>query len=197
MLPTFPKSQKILSDEWNNRMFAAKAKIFPNHLHPAVLPIVEGKQADFERDDGKIKPLNMKRHSVSVRHQIKEGRGMTLDQFRKKADEAGEALGKDMWATISAAINEAAVEIGNEVKIKKGNLTKENMLQMLEVRAYNFDESGNPVGTLVCGPEFADEIKRRVEEWKDDKEFHAKAEEIMRRKKAEFNEREARRRLVS
>lgn len=196
MLPTFPKSQKILSDEWNQRMFAKKNDTFPLELHPPILQIVEGKDSDFERDDGKIKSFNIKLHSVSVRHQIENDRGMTLEEFRKKADEAGEGLGKDMWQSITETITQAVAETGNEVKVKKGNLTQDDMLKMLETRAHNFDEFGMPQGRLVCGSEFANEVKQRIEEWKDDKGFHAKAEEIIRRKKAEFNEREARRRLV-
>jgi len=177
-------------------MFAAKAKVFPLHLHPQALQIVEGKRSDFQRDDGMIKPINIKRHSVTVQHQIKDGRGMTLEDFRKKAEEAGEALGRQMWENITAVVTEAVAETGNEVKVKKGNLTQEDLLRMIEAREHNFDEFGNPTGTLVCGSEFADEVKKRMEEWKDDKEFHAKAADITRRKKADFNEREARRRLV-
>lgn len=177
-------------------MFAKKNNTFPLELHPQVLRIVEGKDTDFERDDGKIKSFKMKLHSVSVQHQIANDRGMTLEEFRKKADEAGEKLGKDMWESITATITEAVAETGNEVKVKKDNLTQDDVLRMLEMRTHNFDEFGKPQGTLVCGSEFAAEVKQRVEEWKDDKDFHAKAQEIMRRKKAEFDEREARRRLV-
>jgi hypothetical protein len=121
---------------------------------------------------------------------------MTFDDFFKKAEEAGEAMGKQMWELLTGVITEAVAETGNEVKIKKGNLTQEDMLRMIEAREHNFDEDGNPTGQLVCGSEFAEEVKRRAEEWQDDKEFLAKAVAITQRKRAEFNEREARRRLV-
>ena len=177
-------------------MFVAKGKIFPVHLHPPVLQIVEGKTSDFQRDDGIIKPLNIKRHSVQVEHRIEDGRGMTFDAFFKKAEETGEALGKEMWETITGAITESVAETGNEIKIKKGSFTQEDMLKMIEVREHNFDEDGNPTGQMVCGSELAKELKYRFEEWKDDKVFLAKVAAITQRKRAEFNEREARRRLV-
>jgi hypothetical protein len=34
MLPALPKAQKILDNEWNKRMFAAKDKVFPTHTTP-------------------------------------------------------------------------------------------------------------------------------------------------------------------
>ena len=66
MLPKFPKAQKIADDEWKKRMFAAKGEVFPPHLHPPVLPIVEAKNADYQRADNQIRPLEIKRHQVTA-----------------------------------------------------------------------------------------------------------------------------------
>ena len=57
MLPAFPKAQKILDDEWYKRMFTAKNKVFPTHIHPPVLAIIDGKTSDFQREDRQVKPL--------------------------------------------------------------------------------------------------------------------------------------------
>lgn len=72
MLPSFPKCHKILNDEWAKRMFAAKNETFPLSLHPPVLPIVEGKRSDFQREDRTVKPLKIEKHQVTVQHSIKE-----------------------------------------------------------------------------------------------------------------------------
>jgi len=196
MLPTFPIAQKILDEEWTKRMFAAKAKTFPHHVHPAVLPIVEGKSADFQRDDREVRPLKMTLHQVTARHEFRDLKGLTLDMFDRKAKELGEGLGKEMWKTLTGAIEEAVKETGNELKVKRGELKKEDILRMLEMGTENFDERGNPTRQLVCGSEFAEEIKRREKEWAADPDFQGKVAEIRSRKKAEFDEREARRRLV-
>jgi hypothetical protein len=196
MLPSFPKAQKILDDVWHKQMFAAKAAVFPHEIHPPVLPIAECKQADFQREDRQVKPLKMKQHQLTVRHEIKEGKGLSLKELNEKAKELGEGLGKQMWETLTGAIEEAAAETGNEIKIKKGDLRQEHILKMLETRAENFDQDGNPAGQLICGSAFGEEIKNRMAEWSEDKEFQAKMTAITNRKKEEFNEREARRRLV-
>src|SRR5438309_2224697 len=120
MLPSFPKAQTLLNDEWNKRMFAAKSKVFPHHIHHPVLPIVEGKSSDFQREDRQVRPLRMEKHEVTVRHSIKDGKGMTLAMFYDKAKEAGEGLGKQMWEMLTGTIGEAVQETGNKLQIKKG-----------------------------------------------------------------------------
>jgi hypothetical protein len=197
MLPTFPKAQKILDEAWNKRMFAVKNEVFPLHMHPPVQPIVEGKDGDFQRDDGQVKPLKIERHQVTTQYQFKDGKGMSLDDFYGKAKEVGEGLGKQMWQMMTGVVDEAVKETGNEIKIKKGDLKKEDILRMLEMGTENFDEAGNPTRQLVCGLEFGEELKKRAAEWSADGEFMANVAEIRRRKKAEFDEREACRRLVS
>ena len=196
MLPGFPESQKILNEAWSKHMFAVKNKIFPLEIHPPVLQIVEGKTTDFQREDRTVKPLHISRHQVRVQHHIEEQKGMTIETFLEKAKEAGEGIGKQMWEMLTGAVSEAARETGNELKIKKGNLTQENVLQMLETLQQNFDEHGNPIGQLVCGSEFSEELRNREKEWREDKQFLARIEAVITRKRAEYNEREARRRLV-
>ena len=196
MLPSFPKAQTILDEEWTKRMFAAKARTFPHHVHPAVLPIVEGKSADFQRDDREVRPLKMKLHRVTARHKFQDGKGLTLESFDRKAKEVGDGLGKEMWKALTGTIEEAVKETGNELKVKRGALKKEDVLRMLETGTENFDERGNPTRQLVCGSEFAEELRTREKEWAADPEFQARVQEIRSRKKAQFYEREARRRLV-
>src|SRR6266487_4215922 len=196
MLPSFPKSQKILDDEWHKRMFAAKAEVFPHAVHPPVRQIIEGKRSDYQREDRKVKSLEMKRFRAETSHDIKEGKGMTLTMFDAKAKELGQEFGKNMWKVLIGGIEEAVAETGNELKYKKGNLKQEDILRMVEMMQLDFDEHGKPTQMLILPPEMADEFKKREAEWADDRKYHTKLESIKRRKKEDFDAREARRRLV-
>lgn len=177
-------------------MFAAKDKVFPHHMHPPVQQIIEGKSSDFQREDRQIRPLEMKHHKVTAQIDTSSGKGLTLEIFDQKAKEVGEGLGKQMWKMVTGAISEAVAETGNEVSFKKGNLKQDDILRLLEMGEENFDENGDPERQIVCGSEFTEEFKKVEAEWKQDAVFQAKVEEIRNRKKAAFNEREARRRLV-
>jgi hypothetical protein len=196
MLPVFPKCRKILDDEWKKNLFAAKAEVFPYELHPPVLPVVEGKHSDYQRRDRKIVPLEMKRSEVSTSIDTSQGLGMTIETFREKARELGQGFGKQMWEMVIGAVEQAVAETGYQVKVRKGNLTQQDVLKMFDLVEHNFDEAGNPTQQLVLGPELAAEFKKRFEEWSQDTAFMEKLEDIKQRKRLEFNEREARRRLV-
>ncbi|MEI2726118.1 MAG: hypothetical protein V9H26_22170 [Verrucomicrobiota bacterium] len=196
MLPALPKAQKILDNEWNKRMFAAKDKVFPTHIHPPVLAIIEGKTGDFQREDRQVKPLEMKLHRVTAQHSVADGKGMSLSVFDSKAKEVGEALGKQFFESVLQGVNEAVKETGNVVKFKKGGLEQEDVIRMLEMMDQNFDENGNPTGQMIGGSEFIAELKKSEVEWANDKEFQARIKEVRMRKRLEFHEREACRRLV-
>jgi hypothetical protein len=196
MLPTFPKAQKELDEAFNKQMFDWIHKVLPLHLHPPIHHIIEGKNSDFQREDRQIKPLKMERHSVEAKFSLETGKGMTLAILNEKAKEVGEGMGKQMFQSVIGAVDEAVQETGNKVTFKKGELKQEHVFQMLETIQQNFDERGNPTAQLVCGTEFAEELKKCEFEWRNDEEFVKKLEDIRNRKMEEFNEREARRRLV-
>jgi hypothetical protein len=196
MLPTFPKAQKELDAAFHKEMLECKEKLFPLHFQPPIHHIVEGKTSDFQREDRQVKQMKMQKHSFEASFHAENGKGMTLATFHEKAKEIGDAIGKKMFQTVLGVVDEAVKETGNEVKIKRGAFAKEDFLKMLEMIQHNFDEYGKPTAQLVCGPEFAEELKQRDVEWRGDKEFVAKVNEITNRKREEFHEREARRRLV-
>ena len=196
MLPAFPSAQKIANDEFQKRIFAAKAEIFPLDLHPPNHLIVEGKSSDYQRDDGVVKPVEMKRHEVSVMVDTKDGKGLTLDMFDQKARELGEGMGKQFWESITAAMDECVKETGNTLTIKKGEFKKEDFLKFLDMGEHSFDENGKLQNTFVMGSSMFEEFKKCQAEWNNDPDFTMRVEDILRRKREEFNEREARRRLV-
>ena len=77
-------------------MFTAKGEVFPRTIHPPVLNIVEGKSSDFQRTDGQVRSIDMKRHSATISQEMKDGKGLSLDGFKEKAAELGRAMGKQM-----------------------------------------------------------------------------------------------------
>ena len=196
MLPVFPSAQKILDGAFGKRIFAAKAQVFPHEVHPPVRPIIEGKRSDFQREDRQVKPLDVKRHQVKATFKTEDGKGMTREAFESKARELGEGLGKKMWEMMFQAVEEAVTETGNSLQIKGGEFTQEDFLRMLEMTQHGFDERGHPTNVLVASPTMVETLKKREAEWGQDEGFKAKVNKVRKRKKEEFDEREARRRLV-
>lgn len=177
-------------------MWAAKAAALPPSVHPAIYAIVEGKVSDFERDDGQIRRTAMKRRQVQSSSKIEDDKGLSSEAFMKSAQEMGTALADEIFKTIVEGVEEAVKETGNEITIKKGQLAKEDFLRMIEMTNHGFDDAGKSTNVFMVSPEMADQLVKAESEWKADKEFTAKFEEVKRRKREEFDEREARRRLV-
>ena len=196
MLPTFPTAQKILNAAYFKRILAEKAKVFPHDVHPPVRPIIEGKNSDFQREDRKVKPLEPKLHSVQATFDTKDGKGMTREVFESKARELGEGLGKQMWEMMFEAVEGAVAETGNSLQIKGGEFKQDDFIRMLEMTEHGFDEHGQPTNVLIVSPAMAEDLKKREAEWAQDEAFKAKVDEVKKRKKEAFDEREARRRLV-
>lgn len=121
---------------------------------------------------------------------------MTHEVFEAKARELGEGFGKQMWKMMFEAVDEAVAETGNSLQIKNGEFKQEDFIRMLEMTQHGFDEHGEPTNVLVVSPALGEDLKKREAEWAKDDVFKAKVDEIKRRKKEEFDEREARRRLV-
>lgn len=196
MLPQFPRAQKITDEARNKAMFAAMHEVLPLAIHPPVQAIIEGKTSDFQREDRQIKPLKIKTHRAVAHLDTSSGNGTTIGILNEKARELGHSMAKQKWEMLTAAVDEAVAETGNEVKIRIGQISQEDIIRMLETGEDNFDENGAPTGRLICSPALAEEFALRQEQWKDDASFQTKVAEIRRRKRAAFDEREARRRLV-
>ena len=196
MLPSLPKSQKLVDEAFHKRMFAARSKVIPHAVHPPSRKIVEGKTTDYQCEDRQVKPLEMKLHQVKVEVDISDGKGMSLEELHAKADEIGESFGKQMWEMLHDAVSEAVAETGNEVTIRNGVITKEAVLQMLSMGEDSYDEKGEPTGRLILHPEMLERFKLFEQEHANDKDFLEQVAQIKRRKREAFDGREARRRLV-
>ena len=178
------------------RVVAARTQVFPQAVQPSTRTIIEGKHSDYQREDRQVKSLDIKLHQVTATFDTKDEKGMTAEVFEEKAREIGAGMGKQMWDMLFDAVKMATNETGNTMEIKNGEFGQEDILRMLDMTQHCFDDHGNPTNMLLLHPNVAEALKKREEEWARDHVFLAKLEEIKRRKKEEFDEREARRRLV-
>jgi hypothetical protein len=92
-------------------------------------------------------------------------------------------------------MGKAAESVGNVTR-NAGNL-RECFLAMVEKVEMDFDENDNPIHpSIVAGKEVVKELMKLAPEVENDPEFKKKHDEIIERKRLEFHEREAARKLV-
>jgi hypothetical protein len=131
---------------------------------------------------------------VSVKYD--EERGLTLDEFCRKAKELGETFSHEVSKTLFTDIEAVVKAAGNEILFRAGDLTAEDFFRLVEKVEVDFDEYGRPLSGFCFGPELAAEVAKKQPEWDKDERVRARGEELMRQKREDFREREARRRLV-
>jgi len=86
---------------------------------------------------------------------------------------------------------EATEKTGNTLK-HKGKLTPDDILEMYKMASISFDENGNHRFVLMGG----DECKEAIEEFNTNPEYIQKYNEIIEKKRQEWNDSENNRKLV-
>src|SRR5207302_5193392 len=93
-------------------------------------------------------------------------------------------------------INKAVKSVGNEVSLS-GPPSAEGMLKLFEKLWIEFQDDGKHVPlTLVCSPEAQPQFQKAFQQLELDPQIRKRFEELMRRKKDEWRERESARKLV-
>jgi hypothetical protein len=95
------------------------------------------------------------------------------------------------------AINKATTVTGNVVDAKGRPFTFELFLEMIEKMELSFDDEGNPhMPSLIVHPAMAAKIQENRAEWEANPEYKERLDEIIARKRREWNDRESHRELV-
>ena len=94
-------------------------------------------------------------------------------------------------------LGEAVEKVGNTVDAG-GDFQPKHLFEMLEKTQMEFDpETGEPTGHMfVMHPDTAAKIVPKVKEWEKDPAIKAEYERILAKKREEWRDREARRKLV-
>jgi hypothetical protein len=79
---------------------------------------------------------------------------------------------------------------------KAEGLHYRHLFELIGKTEADFDDDGKPFSSFFCGMDFYQDILKKMPEWEKDPEFQKGLTELNARKRMEFREREARRRLV-
>ena len=195
MLPQFPQAQALLKELWDESFLAGKRETLHDTLDLPSRQFIEGKQSSYQREDGKVVPLELSKHTVERRVDVSDGKGMAFDKFFATAKEVGQEFGGKILKGLLGMIEKGTKETGNVVETR-GQISKADFLKIIDMVEHSFDEQGTPTNIFLASPALFDDLQRQQKEWKSDAEFQQQVAEIRRRKKEAFDERTSRRRLV-
>jgi len=186
-----------MEDAFSKELFRGMWGACPLLKEIRVRPQTEGKEASYQREDGKIVEMNYQLRRVEGRWKPEDARGLSPEDFLQAAASLGEIMGQKMMADLLGAVSNATEEVGNVVSCEGKGLTFEKFLEVVTNVHTEFDAQGRPnVKTFVASPEACQQFEKNLKEWTSDPVKRAALEQVTEQHRKAFNEREARRRMV-
>jgi len=117
--------------------------------------------------------------------------------FIENIQNVAEDIKKQQAKFMLDKLKELADRTGQVVDGKGQPFTHELFMEMLERIQIDFDDQGNPsLPTVFVPPEMAAKLKEKIPEWESNPEYERRFEELIERKRKEWNDRESHRKLV-
>ena len=194
MLPDFPKIKRKVN-ELLTRYLQRLVRADPLLSKIKEQPVFEGNRMSSGVRTGESVFEQISAQSpVKRKDIIEKGLKVYFKSIPLMADE----IIKQKTKLLFAKIGQSTQETGNIVDLKGKPLTPERFLELLEKIWIDFDDKGKPhIPTLVVSPETGIQLKQKFAEWAKDPVHERKFEELMERKREEWNDRESNRKLVS
>lgn len=197
MLPHFPKSYEQMTKLRDAKMWEGYYSASPILSQIRVRPQREGRSSSFQDEEGTIRQIEYKKTSVTTQRKLEEGKGMTFGEFCAAYSEPGREMGSQIVRGLFEKLDEVTEETGNKVDVGGGPITHDLFLDLIEKLQFDFTPEGVPMWpSLHLGSEAHAHFQRVWPEWLKNPEFLNRLKRILDRKREEFYEREASRRLV-
>lgn len=186
-----------MQDVFSKELFRAMWDVCPLLKEIRVRPQTEGKEASYQREDGKVVEMEYHLRRVERSWKPEDAQGLSPEKFLQAASDIGEEMGKKMMTDLLSAVSKATEEVGNVVNCEGKGLTFEKFLEMAANTYTDFDSHGQPdVKTFVASPEACQQFEKNMKEWTSDPVKRTALEQVVEQHRKAFNEREARRRMV-
>lgn len=197
MLPIFPNALKATRQSFMQLVLESMKQEAPLLNEMRTTHQFEGRDATYERSDGKNVDIQYEKISSQIERPLKNGEGFSGEEFFNEASRMGSEMAHQLMENFHRAIDQAVTEVGNVIDCKHQGFSFEHFLELLSVPDLEFDSSGNPhTRVLLASPGMLEQFTCKMREWALDREKNDKVNEVMRKKREEFNEREANRRMV-
>lgn len=197
MLPDFYNAKKKYSEFLTDYIQEAHKL----HLGPfSEVPnsqLFEGHQLFIQNDLGEIEKAELHEVREEIELNLREYEKISTEDFRNKINKIAEEIAHKRNKVTYEEISKYTKKAGTDVKAKGKQLTPDNVLEGFERLLIPFDPSGRPeLPTIVTGPKLEKTLMNVTDELKNNPKYRKKLDELLIRKKREWDEREAARKLV-
>jgi len=185
--------QRIL-DRYLQTQVHARLGVFNESPHHT---IHEGNRLRTIRADGSVEDSNLKEASAEVMLKLDEIPQLTIEQRVAKINDMADKMAQQMNEHLFGALNATLDKAGQVVDQQGKPLDVDAVFKVLEKIQLDFDEAGKPDQlSIVVHPTLAPQAKLVFEKIESDPVLRERYEEIIVRKRFEWRDREADRKLV-
>lgn len=191
MLPEFPKARRKMLDLWNTAFFSG---MNGSDAFLAQIPVrvqKEGHAAQIGGGD-----MDYKLCSVNFSFPARDAEGMSGEEFFGAPFKLGAQMAGQQAQNVYSNLMKPSPH-GMPLEWKTGELRFDQMLEVWEKMELNFGTDGKPQWpALILPPAAHAEVRAKLLQWHEDPECRKKWDDLIGRKRKEFDAREACRRLV-
>ena len=197
MLPDYPLVKAKLMKFYLNQMMIAHHEHlgFFGQIKSSVMH--EGETDVISREDGTLDELIPQRLQMTglIPATSSDIEAIKVEDILTSMLEVGRGLANAKAKMIIEKIEEATKKVGNVVGPNSDSA--EQIFEMVEKRHFDFDQQGRPIwGQFVAHPETMAAIKATLERIESTPELTDRMERLIEKKRGEFFDREAARKLA-
>ena len=197
MLPDFLKVKASLETMLNYQMEFARLSHMGVFADVPTSVVVEGDNTVIIREDGSVGETEFAEITTELHVNLAEVEEMTHERVLDKINDAAKEMAGQMVRSAYEELNRITDETGNVTSADGKPFSIEMFFEMLEKMDLDFDEAGNPIGTMfVAHPNLFPAIAKAISQAEADPETAKRYQALMERKKEEWRVRENNRELV-
>ncbi|GEM_PF-403690 len=159
-------------------------------------PVHEGNRLRVVRADGSIDESELEKASAEMSIKLEDIPGLTLEKrlamLNDQADQIASQISKGLFEGLKRELDKA----GQAVDQRGRTLDAEAVFSVLEKIQFEFDETGGHEIAVVLHPDLAPKMMDVLKQIESDPILRKRYEEIITRKRMEWRDREAARKLV-
>ena len=195
MLPDYPEIKKKIFDVYTARMNnIIKCSSFDNF---AKHTIFEGYRNRIIRHDGTVDDTEFKELTSNISIDFKNFEGVSVEDIMKKVDECAFEMAKQQSQHFVKVIENTVNNVGNTVKCDGEPFNPEHIFDMLEKVEISFNKDSTPnFPTFVAAPDTLNIVAEVLKMIEDTPELKVKMDNILKKKRSEWRDRESSRKLV-
>ena len=159
--------------------------------------IHEGNRLRVIRANGTIEDSSLQASSAEMTIKYDEIPHLTLQDRIIKLNEMADEMANQISGYLFKSLNDTLEAAGQSISHKGRPLDADALFALLEKIHIDFDETGkhHPL-SLIIPPQLMDKAKLVIEQIESDPELQKRHKELMERKRMEWRDREANRKLV-